>query len=61
MKSDYSNEKYFKTNRHKSQTPKKSAGWCQGCDANHLTGYEKCPYCGVRNRPFTLKKEPLCA
>ncbi len=48
---------YKHTNREKTQIPKKSAGWCAGCDANHITGYEKCPICGVRNRNFTLKKE----
>lgn len=51
---------YKKTNRQKAMAPKFSAGWCGKCDANRLTGYEKCPYCGARNREFRLKKEPIC-
>jgi uncharacterized OB-fold protein len=58
---NYNEVKYSKTNRQKKQTPKFTTGWCGKCDANYLTGYQKCPVCGRRNRAFTLKKEPLCA
>ena len=56
---NYTEIKYEKTNREKTQTPKKKAGWCKSCDRVYLTGYHKCPVCGTRNRHFTLKKEPI--
>lgn len=50
---------YIKTNRNKAHTPKRGAGWCRSCDRYYYTSYQKCPVCGTRNRPFTLKKEPI--
>jgi hypothetical protein len=37
--------------------PRKSGGWCSGCDACMVFDGQKCPVCGNRQVPSRNKKE----
>ena len=49
--------KIYDTNRSVKRRPRRSQGWCRGCDAAIVGDGQKCPVCGSRIKPIRNKKE----
>lgn len=50
------NREEWATNRDIAKTPRKSQGWCYGCDMALVTPGAKCKVCGVREVKERNKK-----